>query len=162
MKNSVNIVKYFNAGGANTIIDSKDERYKDTSHLEKVAFDEIQDLSIQKMRDEEVKTIKEGGAECKISIDGTETSVTLSDDLTLEKFKSFLLTKTDNKKFFLEHLLNNDQTLKELKALSKDQTVKVTYTKDEFLLNIDAAEGLLLDTILKKKFSESTKLKDLI
>jgi len=70
------------------------------------------------MRDEEVNTIKEGGAEFKISIDGKETSVTLSDDLTLEKFKSFLLTKTDNKKFYLEHLLNNDQTLKELKALS--------------------------------------------
>ena len=41
MKNSVNIVKYFNAGGANTFIDPKDERYKDTSHSEKVAFDEI-------------------------------------------------------------------------------------------------------------------------
>lgn len=57
MRNSVNIVKYFNAGGANEVIEPADEKYKDTSHKEKVAFDEIQDLSIQKMRDEEVKNL---------------------------------------------------------------------------------------------------------
>jgi hypothetical protein len=41
MRNSVNIVKYFNAGGANEVIEPADEKYKDTSHKEKVAFDEI-------------------------------------------------------------------------------------------------------------------------
>jgi hypothetical protein len=77
-----------------------------------------------------------------------EQSVTLSDDLTLEKFKSFLLTLTDNKKFFLEHLLNNNQTLGDLKALSKDQIVQVKTVKtvkDKFHLNMTSTDGTKFD-----------------
>ena len=91
-----------------------------------------------------------------------EHSVTLSDDLTLEKFKSFLLTLTDNKKFFLEHLLNNNQTLGELKALSKDQIVQVKTAKDSFHLNMTSTDGTKFDKAKKEKFSENTKVKYLI
>ena len=73
------------------------------------------------MRDEEYEAIKDDLVEFKLNIDDEVTSVSLRDDMTLEKFKSFLLRKTKNKKFFLEHLLSNDQTLGELKAKCTDQ-----------------------------------------
>jgi hypothetical protein len=91
-----------------------------------------------------------------------EQSVTLSDDLTLEKFKSFLLTLTDNKKFFLEHLLNNNQTLGELKALSKDQIVQVKTAKDSFHLNMTSTDGTKFVKAQKEEFSENTKVYHLI
>ena len=75
------------------------------------------------MRDEEYDAIKkqDGLVDFQLSIDSEVRSVSLRDDMTLEKFKSFLLRKTKNKKFFLEHLLSNDQTLGELKAKCTDQ-----------------------------------------
>ena len=73
------------------------------------------------MRDDVYEAIKSKSdlVDCKLSIDDEVTSVYLRDDMSIEKFKSYLLRETDNKKFFLKHFLNNEQTLGELKAMNQ-------------------------------------------
>ena len=122
------------------------------------------------MRDDEYEAIKNQGdlVDCLLSIDGEVRPVSLRDDMTLEKFKSFLLRETKNKKFFLEHLLGNDQTLGELKAKCTDQQINVTIDKKDFDLSMTSSDGIKLDKTLKwmkdknNKVSESTKLKYLM
>jgi len=137
MKKAIEVVHFFNAGGENTYNNSEDAKFHDRSHREKIAFDEIQDLAIEKMKEDD--RAKLSGPDCKISIDGKETTFQLPDDMTLDKFKSFLLIETGNNKFWLKYLLNNNQTLKELK--DKSEIIEV-FTKPadikKFKLNMTA------------------------
>jgi len=69
------------------------------------------------MKLEEVEALT--GTDTIISIDGHSSKThSLPDDMTIEKFKSFLLTLTKNKRFDLKFCMDNKQTLGDLKAKS--------------------------------------------
>jgi len=75
------------------------------------------------MKLEEVEALK--GTDTIISIDGHSSKThSLPDDMTIEKFKSFLLTLTDNKRFDLKFCMDNKQTLKDL--IAKSEKIEVT------------------------------------
>jgi len=78
------------------------------------------------MKLEEVKALT--GTDTIISIDGKEQTHSLPDDMTIEKFKSFLLTLTGNKRFDLKLCTDNKQTLGDLKAKSDKIEVKAKYS----------------------------------
>ena len=78
------------------------------------------------MKLEEVKALT--GTDTIISIDGKEQTHSLPDDMTIEKFKSFLLTLTGNKRFDLKFCIDNKQTLKDLKAKSEKIEVTAKYS----------------------------------
>ena len=44
--------------------------------------------------------------------------------MTIEEFKSFLLTLTDNKPFNLKHMIDNQKTLGDLKTQAKEWSKK--------------------------------------
>jgi len=79
------------------------------------------------MKLEEVEALT--GTDTIISIDGHSSKThSLPDDMTIEKFKSFLLTLTGNKRFDLKFCIDNKQTLKDLKAKSEKIEVTAKYS----------------------------------
>ena len=59
--------------------------------------------------------MKKGGEEFTINVFGSEQKHTLPNDMTIEEFKSFVLTLTDNEVFDLGLMISNKSTLKHLK-----------------------------------------------
>jgi hypothetical protein len=59
---------------------------------------------------------KAGAVEFTISVFGAEQKHTLPEDMTIEEFKSFVLSLTNNEVFDLKHLMSNKSTLGDLKA----------------------------------------------
>ena len=58
---------------------------------------------------------KKGGEEFTINVFGSEQKHTLPEGMTIEEFKSFILTLTHNEVFDLGLMISNKSTLKELK-----------------------------------------------
>lgn len=96
----MDIIKYFNEGGA--LAYSRGLKTKDlshhSSHDDKVSFLEIQDIHIQKMikSKADAQKNKVGATEFTLSIFGVEQKHTLPENMTIEDFKSYVLTLTDN------------------------------------------------------------------
>jgi len=91
-----------------------------------------QDQAIKKMTELEIEALsKENEKEFDFIQIGSSNpaamKITLSQDISIGDLKSYLLTKTDDGLgFYLEHFLNNNQTLKELQDKSSDaNTIKV-------------------------------------
>ena len=59
---------------------------------------------------------KAGAVEFTISVFEKEQKHNLPVDMTIEEFKSFVLTLTDNEVFDLKHMLSNKSTLGDLKS----------------------------------------------
>jgi len=57
-----------------------------------------------------------GAVEFTISVFGTEQKHTLPVDMTIEEFKSFVLSLTNNEVFDLKHMMSNKSTLGDLKS----------------------------------------------
>jgi len=58
--------------------------------------------------------------------------------MTIEDFKSYVLTLTGNKPFDLKHMVGNKSTLSELENKSKESKIELSekdYTKEYFTLN---------------------------
>lgn len=53
----------------------------------------------------------------------------MSDDMLISQFKSFLLTKTKNKKFRFDHLMSNDQSILDL----KNRILEISDPKSEII-----------------------------
>lgn len=59
---------------------------------------------------------KAGAVEFTISVFGADQTHKLPEDMTIEEFKSFVLSLTNNEVFDLKHLMSNKSTLGDLKA----------------------------------------------
>ena len=111
MRNTLDIIKFFNEGGALAYSQklSTNDLSHHSSHNDKVSFLDIQDIHIQEMsksKADEQKT-KDGAKEFTLSIFGKEEKHTLPENMTIEDFKSYVLTLTDNKPFYLKHMISN-------------------------------------------------------
>jgi hypothetical protein len=58
------------------------------------------------MNEEDRKTYK--GSTTTINVDGKDHEEDLDDNMTIEKFKSFVLTLTKSKPFFLKFMMGNN------------------------------------------------------
>ena len=68
------------------------------------------------MNNTEIQRFKsKGGVEFTINVFGTEQKHTLPEDMTVEEFKSFVLSLTDSEVFDLRLMISNKSTLKDLK-----------------------------------------------
>jgi len=59
---------------------------------------------------------KAGAVEFTISVFGKDEKHTLPEDMTIEEFKSFVLSLTKNEVFDLKHMMSNKSTLGDLKS----------------------------------------------
>lgn len=82
------------------------------------------------------------------------------DNMTIRDFKSLILTKTDrHKKFWLKHLLNNNDTIKDLKEKTVQFNQKIG--KDSEVIEIstkEKSEWDILATIKRKDGTTEYKL----
>ena len=58
---------------------------------------------------------------------GDIVKLRLSEDILISELKSFLLNETENKGFYLENFVNNDETLKHLQEKASDKNVINAY-----------------------------------
>ena len=81
--------------------------------------------------------------------------ITLSEDISIADLKSFLLTKTGGIGFFLEHFVNNTDTLKDLqtKKVSGEENTINAYLlpekkdRDYFSLKMKLKKGDAVETV---------------
>ena len=74
---------------------------------------------------------KAGAAKFTISVFGAEQEHTLPEDMTIEEFKSFVLSLTNNEVFDLKHMMSNKSTLGDLKSKTVAWNTKFLSTSSE-------------------------------
>ena len=84
------------------------------------------------MKEEDVKTLK-GSTFTTINVFGTDADQKhdLDEKMTIEKFKSFVLTLTDSKPFNLQFMMANNETLGDLKRKTEKWAKKYMEAKSD-------------------------------